>query len=95
MPVVQDLFSLRYLCFNKDWKSVKDEHLEKKRDKLNYLKEFVGDRPFIMGYLTILDFLLSEALYYFENLFPGERKNYEFLWRIRSNFEAIPEVKAY
>ena len=48
-----------------------------------------------MGYLTILDFYLAEALYYFEYLFPSQRKNYNYLWRIRANFEALPGVQAY
>jgi len=48
-----------------------------------------------LGYLTVIDFLLSEHLYYFETLYPEERVNYQFWWRIRDNFNAFPEIKAY
>ena len=34
-------------------------------------------------------------LYYFETLFPHEKPNYEFWWRIRRNFEALPEIQSY
>jgi hypothetical protein len=49
---------------------------------LDYIKSFVGDKPFALGYLTIIDFILAETLYYFESLYPNERKNYTFWWRI-------------
>ena len=51
------------LYFNKEHETAKIEVLEKARPKLNYIKDFVGDREHIMGYLTILDFQLAEYLY--------------------------------
>lgn len=48
-----------------------------------------------MGYLTLVDFILAENLYYFETLYPSERKNYGFWWNIRTAFESLPEIKAY
>lgn len=48
-----------------------------------------------MGYLTLFDFIISELLYHFEAIYPNERKNYAFWWRIRENFEKIPEIQAY
>ena len=86
---------IRGLFFNKDYANVKIETLEKARDKLNYIREFVGDKPFVMGYLTLVDFYLADYLYLFETLYPSERKHFEFWWRIRKNFEALPEIQAY
>ena len=48
-----------------------------------------------MGYLTLADFILAENLAYFEALFPSEHKNYGFWWRIRHNFNELPQIKAY
>ena len=75
------------LCFNPDHENAKLEVLEKNRVKLNYIKEFIGDKQFALGYLTLVDFYLAEQLNYFESLFPTEHKNYGFWWRIRNNFE--------
>jgi hypothetical protein len=69
--------------------------LEKARHKLNTIKSYVGENEFAVGYLTIADFHLAENLYYFETLYPSEKDNYAFWWRIRHNFERLPEIKAY
>jgi glutathione S-transferase len=69
--------------------------LEKVKPKFDYLKEFVGEREFTIGYLTLADFLLSERLYLIEALAPHFRKEYKFLWRIRHNFEQLPGIRAY
>lgn len=83
------------LCFNPDHENAKTEVLEKVRPKLNYLREFIGDKQFALGYLTLVDFYLAEQLPYFEALYPSEHKNFGFWWRIRHNFEELPEIKAY
>lgn len=75
------------LCFNPDHENLKIELLEKHRPKLNYVKEFIGDKQFALGYLTLVDFYLAEQLAYFEALFPSEHKNFGFWWRIRHNFD--------
>ena len=74
---------------------MKGEALEKVRPKFNALKEFVGDKQFALGYLTLADFILAENLAYFEALFPTEHKNYGFWWKLRFNFNELPEIKAY
>ena len=83
------------LCFNPDHEKQKIELLEKHRPKLNYIKDFIGDKQFALGYLTLADFYLAEQLAYFEALFPSEHKNFAFWWRIRHNFEELPQIKAY
>lgn len=59
------------------------------------MKKFIGDKDFAIGYLTVVDFLLAEHLYYFEALYPNEKANYPFWGRIRHNVESLPQVKAY
>lgn len=94
--VINDAFKeLRVLFGNPQWEQAKAEVLPKLLPKLNFLKNFVGDKPFAIGYLTLADFFLSEYLYYFETIFPTERHTYSFWWRIRRNFEELPGVRAY
>jgi glutathione S-transferase len=89
------LKDIKGLFWNKDYENLKIEYLEKARPKLDAIKKFVGDNQFAIGYLTLVDFLLAENLYYFETLYPSEKSNYGFWWRIRHNFESLPEIKAY
>lgn len=96
LGVFNDAFKeIRGLLWNKDYENVKIEALEKARSKFNTLRDFVGENKFALGYLTLVDFILAENLYYFEALYPSESKNFAFWWNIRKNFEALPEIKAY
>jgi glutathione S-transferase len=85
--VITDSFKdIKALFWNKDFESLKIDLLEKARPKLDALRNFVGEGQFALGYLTLADFLLAENLYYFETLYPSEKANYPFWWRIRHNF---------
>lgn len=86
---------IRTLFWEKDYEERKIGVLERCREKLDAIKAFVENREFALGYLTLADFHLAEELYYFETLYPSEKHNYAFWWRIRKNFEALPEIKAY
>jgi hypothetical protein len=48
-----------------------------------------------LGYLTLVDFKIAEASYYFEKLYSENYKDYEVLTRIRNNVENLPEIKKY
>ena len=69
--------------------------LGKIKPKLDLLKAFAGGKEFMMGYPTLIDFILSENLYYVETIIPGEKKHNLFWWRIRKNVENLPGVQAY
>ena len=83
------------LCFNPNHEYAKTEVLEKFRPKINYLKDFIGDKQWALGYISLIDFYIAEILNYFESFFPSEHKNFGFWWRIRHNFEELPQIKAY
>ena len=54
ISVINDaLKDIRGLFWNKDHETLKIELLEKARPKFNYIKDFVGDRQFALGYLTV------------------------------------------
>lgn len=86
---------LRNLFGSPHSEPLKAEILPKIQPKLESLRQFVGEKPFAVGYLTLADFYLAEYLYYFETIFAGQEQQYAFWWRIRDNFEQLEGVKAY
>lgn len=89
------LKEIRGLYWNKEYNNVKGEVLEKARTKLDYIQNFVGDKQWALGYLTIADFEIAEASYYFEALYPQDYLNWSFWETIRENFNALPAIQAY
>ncbi len=52
--------------------------LEKSKTKLDQIQNFIGDRQWALGYLTIADFEIAEASYYFEALYSDEYASWPF-----------------
>ena len=48
-----------------------------------------------MGYLTLADFKLAQASYYFEKLYEDQYPQYKALSKIRNTINNLPEVKQY
>ena len=48
-----------------------------------------------MGYLTLADFKISEASYYFEKLYEDQYNEYKAISNIRKKVESLPEVEQY
>lgn len=59
------------------------------------MKKYVGEKDFVLGYLTLADFRIAEASYYFEKLYEKQIGEYDFIFRIRKGVESLPEVKNY
>lgn len=96
LGVIADLFKELWPALGADANAeVKAAALEKVKPKLEYLKNFVGEREFALGYLTLVDFILAERAYYLESVKPDLNKEYKFLLRIRHNFEQLPGIEAY
>lgn len=87
--------AVKGLFFNKDHETARAEVIQKYSPKLDELEKFVGKNDFVLGYLTLADFIVAEDSYYIETVFSEKFKNWSFLWRIRNNFNAIPEIAAY
>ena len=49
----------------------------------------------MLDYLTLADFKLAEASYYFEKMYVKEFKEFPFLKTIRSTVENLKEVQKY
>jgi glutathione S-transferase len=67
----------------------------KVKAKLEELSHYIGNKEFALGYLTLADFKLAEASYYFEKMYPDHVKNFEALIRIRKSLEALPAIKSF
>jgi glutathione S-transferase len=87
--------AVRALFFNKDYETAKNAVIEKYRPKLELLEKFVGEKEFVLGYLTLADFVVAEESNYIERLFPEDFKKYSFLGRIREAFNKLPEIVQY
>jgi len=87
--------AVRGLFFNKDYETAKVGVIEKYLSKLQELDASVGEKPFVLGYLTLADFIVAEESNYIQRVFPEEYKKLPFLQRIRENFNKVPEIEAY
>lgn len=83
------------LFFDKDHATAKGPLFEKHKDKLEQLASFVGDKSFVLGYLTLADFIVSEGSVYIETIYPEESKAFPFLKRVRENFNQVPKIAEY
>lgn len=60
LGVMKDaLKEIRGLYWNKNYNNVKGEVLEKAKTKLDYIQNFIGDKSWALGYLTIADFEIA------------------------------------
>lgn len=73
----------------------KESCWEKLKPKLGYLAKFKGNKEWLLGYLTVADFLLVEFTYYIEQIYPEEYAKLPFLNELRTRFAALPEIKKY
>lgn len=87
--------AVKGLFFNKDHETARVPLLEKYKPKLDQLDKFVGEKPFALGYLTLIDFIVSEDSHYIETVWPDAYKTWSFLGRIRENFNKLPEIESY
>lgn len=53
--------------------------------KLEELNKFIGEKDFALGYLTLVDFKIAEASYYFEKLYTDHSEHFQKMLRIRKN----------
>lgn len=82
--------AVRGLFFNKDYETAKTAVFDKYKPKLELLSKFIGEKQFVLGYLTLADFIIAEDSNYIERLFPEEYKALSFLQRIRDNVNNLP-----
>lgn len=56
--------AVKGLFFNKEYENVKGEVIQKYNGKLDELEKFVGKNDFVLGYLSLADFIVAEESYY-------------------------------
>lgn len=88
-PAVQLCFSDK---FNEDKEKIFAEKIKAKVDRIYTL---LGKNDWLLGYLTVADFKIAEAVNYFEGIWPQHIKEYPELLKLRERFNNLPEIKAY
>jgi len=68
---------------------------DKVKTKLDLIYKFLGDKDWLLGYLTLSDFKLAEAVNYLEAVWPDQFKEYPKLNALRTRFNDLPQIKAY
>jgi Glutathione S-transferase len=64
-------YAIGEIAYNKDFETIKDAELEKKvAPKLAYISKFLGEKEFLHGHITYVDFLCYELLTIMEALKP-------------------------
>lgn len=96
LGVLQDIKTpFAPLFWDKEYEGKLAAAIEKITPKIEQLAKFYGDKEFALGYLTLIDFQLAEFSYYVEKLAPELYNKHEFLKRLRTAFENLPEIKKY
>lgn len=83
------------ICYSKTPEEGKKENHDFFKAKLELLGKFKGNKEWLTGKLTVADFVLVEASYYLEQVYPEFFKEYGFLKEERERFEGLPEIKKY
>ncbi|KAL4478045.1 hypothetical protein ABPG72_013484 [Tetrahymena utriculariae] len=94
--VIKDLFKeLTGLCFNPDFKNIKDKlYTDKIEIMVKRLVAYLGDKEFLLGTLTFADFIFYEALSYIRHIYP-QANIYATLTAYLNRFENLPGIKEY
>ena len=87
ISMLDDIYNPSFsLFFSPNYEQTKVNLYDSKlKPKLLDLIKFIGDKEFVLGYTTIVDFKIAEAAYYFEKLFPEHVADFEAIFRIRKN----------
>lgn len=95
--VIDEIFSpTQSLFFSPNYDKESQRLFEGKiKDKLTLLSSFANEKNTMLDYLTLADFKLAEASYYFEKMYVKEFKEFPFLKTIRSTVENLKEVQKY
>ena len=97
ISLLEDIFQPTFnLFFSPNYAKERERLFNGKiKDKLDQLSKFIGEKDTALEYLTLADFKIAEASYYFEKLYDDEYKNYPFLNRVRKTINELEEVKKY
>jgi glutathione S-transferase len=84
------------LCFNDKFNDEKEKvFTDKIKAKVDYIYKFLGDKEWLLDYLTLADFKIAEAVNYLQGIWPEHFKEYPKLAALRDRFNDLPEIKDY
>ena len=92
LSLLEDIFNPVFSTFFSPNHAIDKVRLfdNKVKAKIHELEHYIGNKEFAIGYLTLADFKLAEASYYFEKMYPEHLKKFEGIIKIRKNLEALP-----
>ena len=67
----------------------------KVKAKIEELNKYIGEKEYLMGYLTLADFKIAEASYYFEKLYTDHVADFKKMIQIREKIEGLPEISKF
>jgi glutathione S-transferase len=95
--VIGDVHSeVMKLVFSDKYAEEKDKiFTEKAKPKLDLVYKFLANKDWLLGYITLSDFKLAEAVNYWEGIWPEHIKEYPNFTALRTRFNDLPAIKAY
>lgn len=72
LSLLEDIYNPTFSLFFSPNNQVEKVKLydNKIKAKLDELVKYIGNKDFTIGYLTLVDFKIAEATYYFQKLYP-------------------------
>jgi len=98
LGVIGDVKSeLGTMCYSKkeEFEAKKTSGFEKIVTKLGYLEKFIGKNDYLMGYITIADFVLFYYLDLIVNLDKKKLEGFHGLSALHHRISNIPQIKKY
>ena len=53
------------------------------------------NQEWVLGYLSLADFVVAEDSHYIQRVYPEEYKSWTYLQNIRQRFNNLPQIVAY
>jgi len=78
LSLLDDIYNPTFsLFFSPNHQNEKGRLYDNKiKGKIEELVKYIGNKNYTIGYLTLADFKIAEATYYFEKLYPEEAKQF-------------------
>lgn len=83
------------VCFHDKYEEEKEKVFQEIKPKVDAVNNLLGDKDWLLGYITLADFKVAEAINYLEGIWPVHFKEYPKLVALRDRFNHLPEIEAY
>lgn len=97
LGVINDIATTTFqLACNEKFEEEKEKvFADKVKAKIDLVYKQLGDKEWVLGYLTLADFKIAEASNYLEGIWPHHFKEYPKVGALSARFNELPQIKAY